>query len=431
MPQWSSIEEMPFGLRSRTSERRKGRATRMTLNNALEKKHTDERGVAPSFFIREMRLDQDLSGIVESWKQCNLKFYDHTIHCDPDWLQVHFEKQKNDVRIYFCERDGELVGVVPFHFARQPLLCQLGDLTLAKFPLRVLRLQGYTPNLPENESAYNSLFNTILSTRFDAIFMNYVKADSFFWNYLQTSPFIRKLFRFYSKRGPEAHQVARLNGTFVDYMQRYSAKTRNTLVRKARKLRDHCDIQIIKVTEESQVEAYLTAATEISRKTWQFKRLGWGIGASDPDVVRGELKFLARRGWLRAYLLKCGEEACSFILGWQYGSRFYHAGLGFDPVWEKYSVGTVLLLFVLEDLYKDNRPELYDFGTYAEYKERFCTESYPEAIVWLFRRRPYPIFADCMHRTFSTASRKSGALLNRLGLKARIKHFLRAIPGHH
>jgi GNAT acetyltransferase-like protein len=401
----------------------------MTVEDIVAAKQTHGQELNPDYFIREMSLDQDLSAVLESWKQCNLRFYDHTIHCDPDWLQEHFKNNKANVHVYFCEREGTIVGVVPFLYVRQPLLCQLGDLTVMKFPLRVLKLQGYTPNIPAEESAYNAMFGAILSSQFDAIFMNYVKADSFLWNYLHASPLIQKSFRFYSKRGPEPHLLARLNGSFESYMQKFSAKARKNRLREIKRLRDRGDMQVIRATEESQVDAYLAAATEISRKTWQFKRLGWGIGASDPDVVRSELSFLAQRGWLRAYLLRCGDEACSFILGWQYRSRFYHMMIGFDPAWDKYSVGTVLQLLVLEDLYKENTPELYDFGTFLEYKQHCSTESYPEASVWLFRRRPYPLLANGMHRVFSATSNRAGALLNRVDLKAKIKHFLRAIPG--
>lgn len=381
-----------------------------------------------TYGIQELTLNQDLGSILEDWKQCNLGFFDHTIHCDPDWLLEQFKSQKENVHIYCCEIDGKLVGVVPFLFGNQPLLCQLGELTVAKFPLRVLKLQGYTPNLPPQESAHDALFGQILHSQFDAIFMNYVKGDSFLWNYLHASPLIQKSFRFYSKRGLEPHLLIHLSGTFESYMQRFSAKTRSTFIRKIKRLRNRGDMQVDRVTQESQVNSYLTAATEISRKTWQFKRLGWGMGAANPDVVRSKLSFLARRGWLRAYLLKCGDQPCSFITGWQYGSRFYHSGLGFDPAWSSYSVGTVLQLLVLEDLFKENTPELYDFGTSAEYKKHFSTESYPEAIVWLFRKRPYPVFADGVHRVFNATSRKAGVLLNRLGLKAKIKHFLREMP---
>lgn len=399
--------------------------THLSVEGASPEKRSHEESMSSSYRVREIGLNEDLSGILEGWKQCNRDFDDHTIHCDPDWLFEQFKSEKENVRIYLCERNGEILGAVPFVRRKQPLLCQLGDLVVAKFPLCVLTLQGYTPNVPAEESAYDALFDSILKSRFDAIFMNYVNANSLLWKYLLGSPLIGKFFRFYSKRGPEPHLLIRLNGTFDSYIQGFSAKTRNTFHRKIKRLRQEGNIQVIRVTEASQLDEYLSTAAEISRKTWQFKRLGWGIGGTDQELVRGKLGFLAQRGWLRAYLLKCGDKACAFITGWQYGSRFYHAGLGFDPAWSNYSVGTVLQWLVLEDLYKTNTPELYDFGTSAEYKKHFSTESYQEAVVWLFRRRPYPLLADGLHRVFDTASSTTASVLSRLGLKAKIKHMLR------
>lgn len=382
-------------------------------------------GPACAYHVREAGFDRDLGDVRESWKQCNRAFSDHTIHCDPDWIFEQFKNEKEDVRVFLCEKDGQTVGAVPFVRRKQPLLCQLGDLVVAKFPLCVLRLQGYTPNVPTEESAYNALFDSILGTQFDAIFMNYVNANSLLWKYLLGSPLIQKSFRFYSKRGPEPHLLTRLDGTFESYMQRFSAKTRNTFHRKLKRLRQEGEVEVVRVTEASQLQEYLSTAGEISRKTWQFKRLGWGMAVADTERLRSKLLFLAERGWLRAYLLKCGGKGCAFITGWQYGSRFYHAMLGFDPAWSSYSVGTVLQWLVLEDLYKTNTPELYDFGTSAEYKKLFSTESYQEAVVWLFRRRPYPLLADGLHRIFDTASSAGAAVLDQVGLKARVKQMLR------
>lgn len=401
----------------------------MAIANITQQEDTSRQQPHSGYLIQEMTLDTIPDDLLEPWRQSNNRFCDHTMHCDPDWLQVHFQNQKKNVHVYFCKKDGAIVGAVPFHLANEPMRCQIGDLVLAKLPMRVMRLQGYTPNIPAEESAYDALFREILKTPFDAIFMNYVRTDSFLWNYLHSSSFVQKSFRYFSKRGPEPHLLARLDGSFESYMQKFSAKTRKNRLREIKKLTDRGDMKFIRVSEESEVDAYLEATLEISRKTWQFRRLGWGIAASDPDVMHSELNFLAQRGWLRSYLLKCGDAPCSFIGGWQYGPRFYHAIIGFDPAWSNFSVGSVLQLLVLEDLFKENTPQIYDFGTFAEYKQYFSTESYSEDIVWLFRRRPYPLFVNGMQRVFNRISRKSGALLNRFGLKAKIKQLLRAMPG--
>jgi CelD/BcsL family acetyltransferase involved in cellulose biosynthesis len=76
------------------------------------------------------------------------------------------------------------------------------------------------------------------------------------------------------------------------------------------------------------------------------------------------------------------------MLGYQYGGCYYYTDVGFDPAYAKWSVGSVLQLKVLQDLYQqDGRPELFDFSTgYGEHKERFGSESRLEANVLLMPR---------------------------------------------
>jgi hypothetical protein len=183
-------------------------------------------------------------------------------------------------------------------------------------------------------------------------------------------------------------------------------------------------MQFIRVTRASEIDAFLEAAYGISQKTWQFVQYRWGIGARDIDVVRGEMQFLAQRGWLRSYLLKCGTVPCSFIIGQQHGSTFYAAAAGVHPAWRSYSAGTVLLLLVVEDLFRENSPQFYDLDCYQRHKEHFANESYLEAYVWLFRRRAYPLLASSIYRTCNATSKKAGAVLDQLHLKSRVRRLI-------
>ena len=147
---------------------------------------TTELSQPPASCLVRGILDHDFRGMVESWKECNSHFADHTIYCDPDWIGERFKNEKENVRIFFLEKGEEIVGAVPFVLAHQHLACQLSEVTVAKFPMCVLRLQGYTPNMPAEESTYDMLIDQVLRSDFDAIYMNHVKTDSFLWNYLHT-----------------------------------------------------------------------------------------------------------------------------------------------------------------------------------------------------------------------------------------------------
>jgi hypothetical protein len=276
--------------------------------------------------------------------------------------------------------------------------------------------------MPAESPAYDTLVRRILSSNPDAIYVNNVRTDSFFWNYLQNSALIQKWFQFYSRNGPLPHQLIRLEGAFENYMKRFTAKTRKNRYREIRLLEERGNVELLRVTKASEVDTYLEAACKISKRTWQFHR-GWGL--RDPEMVRSKLLFLAERGWLRSYLLKCGDTPCAFILGQQYGSRFYTEFAGADHRWRGQSVGSVAFLLVLQDLFRENTPQFYDFGNYAKWQQYYATESYPETSAWFFSRRIYPQLTSIVYRTCNVVSMRTGALLDRFQMKSRIRHLLR------
>ncbi len=380
--------------------------------------------LAPTYHLREARLD-DLSASLEAWRECNRLFHDHTIHCDPDWLGEQFRDQKGNVRVYFVESAGRVVGAVPFVLSRQVLLCKLARLVIAKFPLRVLSLPGYTPNLPAETSVYDMLFDRILKSECDAIQLDHVKTSSFLWNYVHSSSLIQKFFRSDTTSRPLPHPMIHLNGSFAGYMNRFSKSRKDRFREMKNRLRARGNMQLIHVTQPSEVDGFLDVAYGLALKTWQFVQHGWGLGARDLDVVRSEMHFLATRGWLRSYLLKCDSLPCAFIVGQQYGSVFYPAAAGVAPAWRPYGAGTVLFLLVLEDLFRENPPQFYDLDGHGNFQEHFASESYLEAPVWLFRRRPfYPLLAGNVFCACNALTRKAGALLDRVSLKSRLRDLI-------
>jgi hypothetical protein len=398
-----------------------------------------------TFEIRELLLDQALNSYFQTWKECYARGQEQNLHCNPDWISEHFKHSgnavfnldeldfseppwcpprptsKENVRIYFLDNGEEVVSAVPYVLDQRQLICGLGDLKLVKFPLRVMCLQSRI-NVPAETAAYDTLIERIVKANPDAVYANKIRTDSFFWKYLQSSPLIERLFKFYRRTEPTPHLLIRLEGTFENYMNKFTAKTRKNRFREIRLLEKYGSLQLTGVTRASEIEDFLKVAFEISKRTWQFDR-GWGL--RDPEMVRSKMQFLAQHGCLRSYVLKCGDTPCAFILGHQYGSRFYTEFAGADYQWRNQSVGSVILLLVLQDLFQENTPEFYDFGSYAAWQEYYATESYPESCGWLFRRRPYPLVTSSIYRTCSAVSMRTGALLQRYRLKSRIRRLLR------
>jgi GNAT acetyltransferase-like protein len=373
-------------------------------------------------------LDQDVADLVAPWKHCNRQIHNETIHSDPEWLLEMSDK--SNVRVFVFDSGDEVVGAVPFLKLVKPLKCQLGEITVGKMPLKLFHLLGTYPNIPTEQAAYDELFSQILDLhdKFDALHFEYVQVGSFLWEYLHNSPLLKRNFRLYSPRGVLPHPLIRISGSFDDYLRKFSARSRGNLLRRVKKLREQGKVDLVKVVTPQEVDSFVDTAAEISRKSYQYNLLG--VGIRDPQLWKRRLTFAARHGWLRSYLLSCNGTACSFLIGYQFERSFYHVSVGYDPAWADFSVGTVLHMLVLSDIFSENQPELFDFGTHGGYKEFFSNESYMEADFYLCSRRIYPLLAQVSHHTFSAVSRTTGAILNRFDLKQKVKKLIRRKAGH-
>lgn len=393
------------------------------ISDSNSTKATDRLNANQACDVGKVRFGQGLSSILPAWKECEARFTDHTIFCDPEWLQERINEEDADIRAYLISNGSEISGAVAFELYIKQLICRLGYFDLGNIPLKVCRLLGNTPNMPEQESSYDVVVRQLLDLDFEAIYLESVKADSFSWRYLHNSALIKKHFRIFSEHGVRTHPYIRLKGSFDEYMRRFPSKTRNNFSRRIRHLRDSGKVELVRVTDESEIDAFVEAAAEISRKTYQFRALGLGI--RHPDHLKKWLTWAARKRWVRSYLLKCGGVPCAFQVAYQHQRVFIGVEVGYDPAWSKYGVGIIQQLLAIEDLFKENNPDVCDFGTYAEYKDLFANDAYLDERMWLSRRRFTPLFKLSMFHFVRRASKKAASLLDKLNLKSKAKRWLR------
>ena len=346
---------------------------------------------------------------------------------NPQWLRGYFAGQLENLHVYSLYQSGSLCGIAPFLSKDWPLQCHLGVFTVAELPIRRMRLLGIQPHIPEEESAYDLLFSELARQKntFDAIYLEGVPLNSFLWKYLKTSPRLPQSFRRYVPEPPIAHRSLRFSGSFTDYMKKFSSKQRNTLSRRVKKIREGVlgEMRFEQYTKPEEVDLFLEPAVEVSRKTYQWKLHHRGLSAT--GLLRQRLLFAAEHGWMRCYLLFCGGTPYAFLVGYQCGGRFVLDEIGFDPALSKYSAGTALHLMVIEDLFANNRPEVYDLGSGAAYKEMFSTESYLEGNAFLFRPGAYLRFAQESHRASQFMNKTASTAMDKLHLKSMLRKVLR------
>ena len=222
------------------------------------------------------------------------------------------------------------------------------------------------------------------------------------------------------------HGYIDLRTSFDTYQKRFSAKSRSTMARKLRRYADHCSGTIRWRTFKARGEMaeFIRLARAVSERTYLERLLSVGIPDSTEFLARAEA--LAANDQVRAYILFDGDRPVSYMYCPVVENVVIYDYLGFDPDYFHWSVGTVLLRLAIEQLFEEQRFSHFDFTEgQSEHKRRFATHERHCANVFMVRRSARNTTLILSHAMMETCSRWVGSTLNRIGVKRRIKRFMR------
>ena len=222
------------------------------------------------------------------------------------------------------------------------------------------------------------------------------------------------------------HYIAMEGQGFDDWWQGFSSKTRSTLSRKARRLADQFaggfSVRAYRTAEE--VAEFMAVAGALSARTYQARLMQAGLPTDDADVAAAVAA--AAAGQVRAFLLFGGDRPIAYLyLPVERGVLLY-AHLGYDPDVADLSPGTVLHVEAMRALYGEGIFRAFDFteGDGA-HKAQFGRASVACADVLLLRPTLRNRAALAMMRGVDGLAVRAKGMLDRMGLRARAKTFLR------
>lgn len=225
----------------------------------------------------------------------------------------------------------------------------------------------------------------------------------------------------YVRQQYERHYVD-LSGTFDEYLGRFSSKSRSTLKRKVRKFAESNGGQLDwrKYHTPEELREFYPLARAVSKKTYQEKLLGSGL----PETEQFRQRLDSEEAY--GYLLMEGEKPVAYVFCPCRDGVLQYEYVGHDPEYNALSPGTVLQYVILEDLFGSKVARFFDFTEgEGQHKSAFSTHSVPCADLYYFRRSLRNLCVVRIHAAVDTMSRKAGALLDRIGLKAKLKRWLR------
>jgi hypothetical protein len=129
----------------------------------------------------------------------------------------------------------------------------------------------------------------------------------------------------------------------------FSGKTRREMRRKTR-IAERAfpdQVQLKCFSQVSELDEGMCDAMRVAVTTWQYYM---GSGLSDTAETRETLRFAAKQGWLRIYVLYIRKTPCAFLVGQLYNNAFYCQYAGYNPSFTEFSVGSLLTARAFEDL---------------------------------------------------------------------------------
>lgn len=222
------------------------------------------------------------------------------------------------------------------------------------------------------------------------------------------------------------HCYIDLQQSFDRYQNKFSSKTRSTIKRKMRKFAEHCGGALVwkSYRTPAQFAEFFQLARSISMLTYQERLLDAGLPVS-PSFIR-QAEALAAEQRMRAYLLFHGDKPVSYLYCPVQDDVVTYAYLGYDPGYLSFSVGTILQWLALDDLYKEHRYRFFDFTEgQSAHKQLFATHQRECANVFLLRGTVRNTVLIYSHAFTDFLSARLGDLLDRFGLKARVRRLMR------
>lgn len=152
-----------------------------------------------------------------------------------------------------------------------------------------------------------------------------------------------------------------MDGSFDDYLARFSGKTRSTLRRKAKKFAkaDGGNLDVRTYTSAGELARFLDLALPLSDKTYQARLLDAGL--PDDEDARTAMLEAAEAGQMRCFLLFLHGEPVAYLALPVRGQTLVYAHLGYDPGHASLSPGTVLQMEALRVLFAEERFRFFDF----------------------------------------------------------------------
>lgn len=298
------------------------------------------------------------------WNELVLKMKRPCVFCTWEWIFTWWKHFGNvyELIILFIRKDSKLIAIFP-------LTARNMQIDNFKLPMRVIAFCGSNELSPDHldiicaENEPPELFEAIYRfflrtyTMWDVIYLPNVLEDSMVMKFRNESDR-----RFDIERESVSPYIS-LVGSFDDYMRTFSKKHRHNRIRLRDRLYEKFNVKFCMLSNTA-IEDLRENLKDLFRLHQARKETTSTQSSFAIEAVENFHNDLAKKfqnsGWLRLASLRENGRAIAIGYSFAFGNVFNYYQTGFDPEWEKHSIGSTLILELIENAFKEGFFE-FDF----------------------------------------------------------------------
>ncbi len=318
---------------------------------------------------------QDLTDLKSQWNLLLKNSPANCIFLTWEWIETWYQCNKNSISLFVLivtNKNGQVLGIAPFYQAQYTFLNLFHLSTLRVFGEQATGSE-YLDILADNQhidGVYAAIFEYLKNNNeWDLIWIPKMSA----WNNgakRLSSAASRTPLYFISR--PHIFSVIHLPNTTEKYLNGFSTKHRQQLLRKTKKTLNNTNVTINRCTDASELSAYIQDLFNLHH---QRRQLLGDSGSfirkpNEAEFYKMFIPLALKNGWLLFFKLSESGVTKAIQIGYVYNNTFHQLQEGFDPTFTP-GVGNTLRLHTVEYCIQNNILT-YDFlGQQTEHKRRW------------------------------------------------------------
>jgi len=337
--------------------------------------------------IRDINTFKELQNLKPTWNDALQKSKDNTVFSTWEWLSCwwkHFGEGRQ-LRVLVAQEKEEILGIAPLMLSRYNFM-QIGKIAKIEF-------------LGSPHSDYNNFILLKSEKECIKLMLEYLMAQPD-WDFLQLRDVHDEslsLKLLYEVRANQSWNLEfrvdtlcpyiTISISFSDFMNRLGPNIRANIRRQMRKLQKKYRVSIKTHADFGSINKAMNTFFDLHQKRWTAKG---EPGAFASKTIRDFHIDIARRfaekNWLSLYFLAVDDKSIAAEYSFCYDQKVYHYLSGFDPKFERYSVGNLLRSHIIEVYVQKGYKEFDLMRGYGPYEHASYKAMWANAV-----RRNYEI----------------------------------------